>query len=112
MPAQLALCTALCSLDLGRCTLRQLVGWEALAPLGRLTRLSLEAVGLASLPESLSCLSSLADLNLRENPRLGHAGAAGGWDRLAALPLTSLQLAGCELEQLPSGIGAISALRR
>lgn len=111
LPAELARCTALCSLDLGRCTLQRQEGWQALAALGRLTRLNLQAVGLACLPSSLSCLSSLADLDASNNP-LGRASGAGGWDHLAALPLTRLDLAACELEQLPAAVGTLTALRR
>lgn len=108
VPQQLAGCTALRSLNLGRCTLKSTRNWPALAPLSQLTHLNLESTSLPALPESLSCLASLADLNVSENELLG---SGGGWEHLSALPLTHLDIGNCGLQRLPAPIAALTDLR-
>ncbi|CAD7697692.1 unnamed protein product, partial [Ostreobium quekettii] len=81
---------------------------EVMLPIGKLMRLralNLSDCGLEAVPELLTCLRSLAELNLSNNP-LSNLSTS-----LAALvSLRTLLLRGCGLEAIPAAVCQVPSL--
>ena len=76
-----------------------------------LTGLTLESCELRAPPEGLSCLMALKVLDVSGNYELGSAVMAA-WEPLRGLSrLTALNLAYCNLEQLPPAVAELPSLR-
>ncbi|GAB4821279.1 hypothetical protein N2152v2_008325 [Parachlorella kessleri] len=81
--------------------------FEPVGALRSLTRLALRSCSLMSLPEPLSQLQQLQELELGGNPLVPE-----GWEPLASLrQLSRLDLCGCSLKGLPQQLSATQSLQ-